>query len=73
MAKLILNVPYVYNRMCLLEKSWSDLAQDMGVHRNTLRKYTVEPEKITLENISKLAAALKNPSQPLEYIKVIDE
>lgn len=59
--RLSLNVHYVIELLDLRNMSFEELASEMNIHRNTLRSYLQNPEKISLATINSMARALKQP------------
>lgn len=56
--RLLLNTKYVRDMLILNEMTYAELAEKMHISRNTLRTYLQNPERVSLETINNMAAAL---------------
>ena len=56
--RLILNTKHVHDMLILNEMTYAELADRMNISRNTLRTYLQNPERVSLETINNMAAAL---------------
>ena len=60
-SKLLLNTNYINEVLTNREMTYAQLAEEMGISRNTLRGYLQNPEKIPLSKINIMADALGIP------------
>ena len=56
--RLLLNTSYVRDMLIMNQMTYTELADRMHISRNTLRTYLRNPEKVSLEMINTMAAAL---------------
>lgn len=56
--RLLLNTKHVRDMLILNEMTYAELAEKMHISRNTLRTYMQNPERVSLETINNMAAAL---------------
>lgn len=56
--RLYLNTKHVRDMLILNEMTYAELADKMHISRSTLRTYMQNPERVSLETINNMAAAL---------------
>ena len=59
MERLYLNTKHVEDMLIQKEMTYAELSEKMHISRNTLRTYLRNPERVSLETINHMAAALK--------------
>lgn len=70
-SKLLLDTQYINEVLTNKEMTHAELARRMGISRNTLRAYLQNREKITLNMINTMAAALDIPF-PKGMVREVD-